>query len=435
MKIPIDKIIIGPRQRIDLGDPLTELESIGDPEVGLINPISVERQLDGNYLLLAGMRRLTKAKALKWTEIEATERTGLDEVQRQKIEYIEDIERKDRSWQERALATYRMFHLMRRERAREGKGAGRMAAWTVRAMASFTGYDKTMVGYMLQIGEALDRRKEDGTTHADEEMWAAESYTKGVQILSGRTENVVRAEMERRQAIARATQQAVLPISTIEDGLTPRTIIVEGDAALPGHVPEQDTTQANPLIYIHGVPKAYANSEINEASAACILGFNIKPDATDNIIKQLRSEGVAVLWSSYLSENSGQLLAYTHLVWNLIDFKPEGEHWPFVMNWIKGVAYAHNAPGKLHSPSGSVISACIYGDMLPMPVLDFSITPLTTDGMAVHCIGDIDPVMIAQLGRVPIFYDGDPTSFAEKVRRLTEHYEQTVPGCIVKVRA
>jgi ParB family chromosome partitioning protein len=64
--LAIDKIIIGVRHRVDMGD-LSELAA-SISAIGLLNPIVVTRA----GVLVAGARRLAACKSLGMTEIRAT---------------------------------------------------------------------------------------------------------------------------------------------------------------------------------------------------------------------------------------------------------------------------------------------------------------------------------------------------------------------------
>src|SRR5580704_1778952 len=99
MKLPISTITINERQRIDLGN-LSDLESMGDPRVGQILPIIVDK----NNILCDGRRRIARALQLGWTEIEVFVRENEDDdYTKQLVELYADIGRKDRTWQERCL--------------------------------------------------------------------------------------------------------------------------------------------------------------------------------------------------------------------------------------------------------------------------------------------------------------------------------------------
>jgi ParB-like nuclease domain len=61
--MPVDKIRVGKRHRLDLGDIAGLAESIED--IGLLHPITVDEQ----GRLLAGARRLAACKRLGWKDI------------------------------------------------------------------------------------------------------------------------------------------------------------------------------------------------------------------------------------------------------------------------------------------------------------------------------------------------------------------------------
>jgi ParB/RepB/Spo0J family partition protein len=119
MKLPIDQVRIGERQRLSIGD-LSDLDSMEDPEVGLIQPIVVHKTLEG-YELVAGRRRLAKATSLGWKEIEVLEKDTLTEVQKNKMELFEDVGRTDRTWQDRCLSIAKIHYLMKAEKGEARK--------------------------------------------------------------------------------------------------------------------------------------------------------------------------------------------------------------------------------------------------------------------------------------------------------------------------
>jgi hypothetical protein len=126
------------------------------------------------------------------------------------------------------------------------------------------------------------------------------------------------------------------------------------------------------------------------------------------------------------------------LIWNKVLPTIGKTGWMFSMNYILGYVY------KLHRPAdgepehyySSIIAAVpeTDGPNLPPAVVDYSISPFTLDGMAVTVLGDISPVHIAELGRVPIWFEPDPASFDAKCEALKAFYESQIPGVICKVR-
>ena len=94
MKIPVNEIKINEgRRKTDQSQVHQLIKSIG--EVGLINPITV----DPNHTLIAGLHRLTAAKALGWTEIECTV-SNLEGIEAKLAEIDENIIRTNLTVQE-----------------------------------------------------------------------------------------------------------------------------------------------------------------------------------------------------------------------------------------------------------------------------------------------------------------------------------------------
>lgn len=420
MKIPLDKITILPgRQRHDLGPVESDLMSMADPEVRLIEPIIVERMLDGTYNLIAGERRTRKARFLGWTDIEAVERNGIDEVTRQKIEYAENVERKDLYWTEKCLAVFRLYKLENRIRKSRGEDT-----FSIRAMASFSGYTKSSIGYMIQIGDALSRLPKD------EEMWATENYTKAIALLLERTEKALNPEREKHQAIANATQFA---LPQIADGATisPEDLLkirMSSGEAFSGHVQQMDTTQEAPTVYIHGRKMRYEDDKANKLNLShCILAYG--PNVS--VEKDLHPAGYAVLWG--LLDPDEWLL-----VWNHVNIKLPTENGPirrpFIENYTLGCVLGP-FDKIFDNPQGCVISAVEEEDnVLPAAVVEYSIRQLAGNNMPVVVPCGVNPVHIAELGRVPIWYEPVEEKYNQKVAALIAHYEANIPGvkCVVK---
>lgn len=89
MLIPISQIKIKKRVRKDLGnlDDLKESLKL----YGLMNPITVNKR----YELIAGERRLSAAKALGWTNINANIVDNLSEIEQLEMELEENNQRKE----------------------------------------------------------------------------------------------------------------------------------------------------------------------------------------------------------------------------------------------------------------------------------------------------------------------------------------------------
>lgn len=89
MIVPIDKIKIKKRVRKDLGNLDNLKESLRS--YGLLNPIT----LNSKYELIAGERRLSAAKELGWTNIQANIVDNLTEIEQLEMELEENNQRKE----------------------------------------------------------------------------------------------------------------------------------------------------------------------------------------------------------------------------------------------------------------------------------------------------------------------------------------------------
>jgi hypothetical protein len=195
--------------------------------LGQIHNIGVN---DANQLIW-GMRRLTAAKSLGWTEIEATVRPGLTVENEQEIELEEDIKRKDRTWQEKCLAVAKLFRI--KQRAARAMGE----SYTLSMMASFTGSSKaTMSNYIYTLADALD------ATPRDEALWKASGYTEALGILRDRAFAEANAELERRNAVNKAFAKQIITAAP-----TPSAIIPSPNMT-PVSTPAGQVQQLNPTI-------------------------------------------------------------------------------------------------------------------------------------------------------------------------------------------
>lgn len=137
--IPIDAIHIKDRARIDKGD----IEGLAGAikEKGLIQPIT----LDWNMNLIAGERRLLACKHIGMTHIDAVIREGGDKLDSTEVELMENVERKDMTWQERARLEKRIW-----DHKAEKEG------WTMRKQAELMQDAASAVNRRLQIAEAME---------------------------------------------------------------------------------------------------------------------------------------------------------------------------------------------------------------------------------------------------------------------------------------
>lgn len=106
MLIPIENIKIKKRVRQDLGNLDDLKESL--KTYGLLNPITINH----NYELIAGERRLSAAKQLGWTNINANIVDNLSEIEELEMEIEENNQRKEFT-EEELLEGYRRLERLR----------------------------------------------------------------------------------------------------------------------------------------------------------------------------------------------------------------------------------------------------------------------------------------------------------------------------------
>ena len=121
--VAIAEIEVGQRLRSYDGDKVLALvESI--QELGLRTPISVVRQGEGGFRLVAGLHRLEACRRLGWERIDALFVDGLDEIDQQIWEIDENLIRAELSEGERSEHLLRRKQLFEKKRAQELSGGG-----------------------------------------------------------------------------------------------------------------------------------------------------------------------------------------------------------------------------------------------------------------------------------------------------------------------
>lgn len=203
-EIPIASIKVEGRYREDYGD-LEELrESI--EKFGLLQPIT----LDEDMRLLAGGRRYYACRLAGLDTIPAILRPVTRDEDRLEIELIENIHRKDLTWQERAHLEAKIYEL---------KGTYRSAAETL-------GTDHTAVVRRVQLVEAMELIPEIKEQKTQADAWKMLSKVKE-SIVVGELRK--RAETEQEAAVAR--------------------LIEEGEYEKPEGIPEEKLREVALLKY------------------------------------------------------------------------------------------------------------------------------------------------------------------------------------------
>lgn len=158
MKLKIKQIKVGERFRKDFGnlDGLkTSIETYG-----LIHPPVVEDICNGEFLLLAGERRLRACILLGWDEIPVTLRKDLDPSSRRELELEENLHRKDLDWTEEVQIKLEIDELKRSLYGHATKGQREKAGWSRQDLAESLGESKGKVVQDLALAEFLRKNPE-----------------------------------------------------------------------------------------------------------------------------------------------------------------------------------------------------------------------------------------------------------------------------------
>lgn len=150
----IEQINIGERSREDYGDVEELIASI--KTYGLIQPITV----DSKYNLIAGGRRLLAMTAIGATRISAIVRAS-DKLDSLEVELIENIHRKDLTWQERAKLEKTIYDL-------KGKDIG-----GIRGVADLLGSSRSSVHDHIQMAEAMEILPDLAKHKNEDDAWKA----------------------------------------------------------------------------------------------------------------------------------------------------------------------------------------------------------------------------------------------------------------------
>lgn len=153
--IPLDSIKVENRYRSDKGDIEGLAETI--KEHGLIQPISV----DQNFRLLAGERRYLAHKHLGMLTIDAVIHEVIGKIAPLEIELIENAERKDMTWPERAKLERDIFELKIKSNPR----------WSQAKQAEFRNTVPSQISRRMQLAEALELLPDLADHATEDEAW------------------------------------------------------------------------------------------------------------------------------------------------------------------------------------------------------------------------------------------------------------------------
>jgi ParB/RepB/Spo0J family partition protein len=173
-QIAIETIIVSDRAREDLGDIDELVKSI--KEKGVIQPITLDDKLN----LLAGGRRVAASKIIGLKFIPAIIRPFVDALDSAEIELIENIHRKDFTWQERVKLTKKIDDFYK----------AKDPNWSGRKTAELLDRSSAGVADAIQMAQYLEVIPELGQLKTADE---ARKFIKNVEMTA------VTDELKRRQ--------------------------------------------------------------------------------------------------------------------------------------------------------------------------------------------------------------------------------------------
>ncbi|MCW3134992.1 MAG: ParB/RepB/Spo0J family partition protein [Methanophagales archaeon] len=125
------------RKDLNAGTEDTGIEDLANSikEKGLLNPITVRRNIDDTYSLIAGQRRFLACKSLGWDTIPAIIRDITDDTDATIISLIENVHRADMNPIDKARA-YQMIYKKYHDYSKVAKETG-VSVSTVRKYLTF----------------------------------------------------------------------------------------------------------------------------------------------------------------------------------------------------------------------------------------------------------------------------------------------------------
>lgn len=402
----IKDIVIGERQRQDLGD----IQGLADDIKlnGQIQPVGVNE--DGK--IIWGRRRLAACTLLGQLTIKAIVRTGLTPVQEQMLEWSEDLRQKPRDWREKCTATAKIFNMMKVESLEQGE------KWGYREMASWTGDSTGTISYMLAIAEELTKEPEGDVAKCD-------SYYAAIKILAQRRLREATQELERRRML-----KPPMNIQTI-----PKT----SSDFVPDPDGDYEVTPEGALSFVQALNetriKIYAVKQADDIMPCKLVLTWVEFPAIDC----LKAAGCPfVVWAepfeyTNMEETYGNIEGFDSKLRPLIWNHPNEflGHRLFGCDYHMGCVVTPRGyvmEEIAQPPSAVVVANTEESGQLPLSVISYLLSALTQPDDLVLCLGQIDPINIACMGRVPVFFDG-----ADEPRRkeLAAWYMANVPGVVI----
>ena len=194
-QVLLKDIKIGDRFRKDFSEQEAFIDSIRDK--GVLQPITVDKHLN----LLAGERRVRAAQAAGLEKIPALVRAVEDTIDAREIELIENIFRKDFTWQEQTRLIAEIDKLYREKNT----------DWTLRKTAKIIDQPKSNVWRSLELAQAMEfipELEKQATAHDAFKLYKAAQESLAVSELVRRQNAELAAVVEQE----RQEQEAGGPI-------------------------------------------------------------------------------------------------------------------------------------------------------------------------------------------------------------------------------
>jgi len=185
MKVPVDKIVIKDRARVEIGDDFEALKQ-SIKQRGLINPICVTKE---DFELVAGFRRLKACKELGWKKIEVKLFENLSSLEKKVLELEENIH-KELTWIERAKLRKEIHELYKELKGAAVKGH-ESDGWGLKDSAEVLGISTATLSQDISLLEASETLPEISKYKSRKQ--ALKAYTK-------LQETAILSELAKRQA-------------------------------------------------------------------------------------------------------------------------------------------------------------------------------------------------------------------------------------------
>ena len=202
INIPLNQIIFGTRKREDYGDIEDLALSIQQKE--LINPITVTKQPDGQYKLVAGGRRYTACAFLKHKEIACrVYENELTEMELRSIEIEENIKRKDFTFLEECQAKRDLLAIQQEIYGEKKSTSPNAEGVSMRDIAKVLGVSCASLSQDIKLAETVSKFPQIG--------WEkCKTKNEAVKLQNKIEETFIRAELAKRAEAAMGSQNIFL---------------------------------------------------------------------------------------------------------------------------------------------------------------------------------------------------------------------------------